>query len=178
MDKNTKIAVLGLGPSLMRYIPEDYDLSIGVNDIYKHHPVDVIVCVDKRDRFNDERMKTIDESTPEAFFSHLEDYQDRPDFIKIELQPYFPDHICQINIPQYPKSMCSPFVACAVAYKVFHANEIHLFGVDMLDHPHLNGSTCSKIKVHFKNLLIALRQSGSDLIIHGDGILRNLHSTN
>jgi len=171
------IAVLGLGPSLSLYEDGKYGLTIGVNDIWKNIETDVVVCVDKRNRFNDERMKTIDECTPKAFYSHLEDYEERKDYVKIELQPDYPRYVCQLEIPSYPKSLCSPFVACAVAYKVYKATEIHLFGVDMLDHPHLNGSSCSRITVHFRNLLIALRQGGSDLIIHGDGILRKLNSS-
>lgn len=169
-----KVAVLGLGPSISLFSPEGYDLVIGVNDIWKFYPAEVVVCIDERARFDDERMKTIDECRPKAFYTQLNDYFERFDFHKIELLPNLPDYICQLNLPKYPKSMCSPFVACAVAYKDYNATEIHLYGVDLIDHPHLTTQICSQIKIHFYNMLIALRQNGSNLIVHGSGILSKL----
>ena len=169
-----KIAVCGLGPSISLY-KSDYDLTIGVNDIWSKIQTDYIVCLDKKNRFIQERIKTINESRPIKFFSQLDDWSNRSDFQKIELQPYYPDYVCQLGINQLPKSHCSPFVACAIAYNYFHASEIHLFGVDMDNHPNLKGGTLDKIKLHFKNLKISLRQNGCELIIHGDGILKYLN---
>lgn len=178
-----KIAVCGLGFSIGLYKPE-YGLSIGVNDIWSKVQTDYIVCVDKRIRFTPERLKIIDESKPIKFFTqypekdHLElmDWRDRNDYCHIELQPNYPDYICQLGINQLPQSHCSPFIACAIAFNYFHATEIHLFGVDMINHPHLHGGTLESIKLHFKNLKIALRQNGCELIIHGNGILKYLNN--
>lgn len=169
-----KVIVLGLGPSLSLYNPAPGDFTIGVNDIWGKIMTNVVVCVDDRPRFVHERMKIIDECTPEAFYSHIDSYQNRPDFKRLTLLPYFPDHICQLNIPAVPKSLCSPFIACVVAYKYYGATEIHLYGVDLLNHPHLDKNLCAKIKIHFKNLKIALRQNKSNLIVHGEGILRGI----
>jgi hypothetical protein len=168
-----KIAVCGTGPSIELYKPE-YDLSIGVNDIWSKIQTDYIVCLDAKNRFIPERLKTINESKPVKFFSQLTDWSDRSDFQKIELLPYYPVNVCQLNIPQLPKSHCSPFVACVIAFKYFHATEIHLFGVDMVNHPNLKDQTLENIKVHFKNLRIALRQNGCDFVVHGLGILKNI----
>lgn len=177
-----KIAVLGLGPSLRLFHPEDYDLVIGVNDIWKHYSSDIVVCVDLKSAFNENRLSIIESCRPLKFYSifptkehpEVRDWSDREDIKVIELMPNLPDHICQLNLPQYPKSMCSPFVACGVAFKDYGATEIHLFGVDLIDHPHLKEDMCKRIKIHFKNMLVALRMSGSDLIVHGDGILKKL----
>jgi len=170
-----KVAVCGLGPSIDLYKPE-YDLSIGVNDIWSKVKTDYIVCVDRKERFAAERLKIINDSKPIKFFTQLEEWNYRSDYCKIELQPYYPDYVCQLGIKQIPKSFCSPFVACAIAFNYFHASEIHLFGVDMNNHPNLKGGTLDKIKLHFKNLKIALRQNGCEMIIHGDGILKSLNN--
>jgi hypothetical protein len=167
-----KINVLGLGASLSLYIP-DGSLAIGVNDIWSRVKTDYIVCLDKRERFIPERLKTIDESEPIIFFSQLDDWQERKDFEKIELQPDFPNYKCPINSKKLPKSLCSPFVATVIAYKL-GATEIHLYGVDLVNHPHLEPVTCEQIKLHFRNLKIALIQNGCQLIIHGQGILKKL----
>lgn len=172
MGSNTFIInVLGLGPSLSLYTS---GLAIGVNDIWSKVKTEYLVCVDKPDRFTPERLKVINESHPLKFYSQLDDYSNRRDFQRIELQPDFPKYVCQINIPQLPKSLCSPFVACAVAYKYLQATEIHVYGVDLINHPHLDSSSCERIKLHFKNLKVALVQNDCKLIIHGDGILKNV----
>jgi len=167
-----KINVLGLGESLSFYIPDDSP-TIGVNDIWSKVQTDYIVCLDKRDKFSDERLKTIDESKPLKFFSQLEDWNNRPDYEIITLQPDYPKYKCQINLSSLPKSLCSPFVACALAYKM-GAKEIHVYGVDLINHPHLKAECCERIKLHFRNLKIALIQNGCRLVIHGDGILKSL----
>jgi hypothetical protein len=167
------IDVLGLGPSLDLY-KKNGNISIGVNDIWSRVQTDYIVCVDLPDKFTPERLKVIQESNPIKFYSHLDEYKERPDFEKIELLPYYPNQVCQLNTKQLPKSLCSPFVACVIAFKFLGATEIHLYGVDLINHPHLDKKQCEKIKVHFRNLKIALRQKHCEFVIFGDGILRNL----
>jgi len=168
-----KIAVLGLGPSLNLFNYTDFELSIGVNDIWRFHKADVIVCLDKFSAFTPERLKVIHESKPKAFYSQIVIWDTRTDFIKINLQPGYPDHICKIG-PVFQKSFCSPFVACQVAYWHYGATEIHLFGVDLLNHPHLDQALCAKIKIHFRHLKRALDEKGCQMIVHGKGILKDL----
>jgi hypothetical protein len=168
-----KIAVLGLGHSLNEFVP-DYDLTIGVNDIWRSIKTDVVVCLDNPSVFNPDRLKVINECTPKAFYSQMVVWDTRPDFVKIDFLDGYPDNFVQFKTPKLHKSLCSPFVACEIAYKYYFADEIHLFGVDLINHPNLNGELCNKIKLHFKNLKTALNQKGCDLIVHGDGILKNI----
>ena len=168
-----RVAVLGMGPSL-NLLTEDYDLTIGVNDIWKYYKSDVIVCLDKRSVFAGERGVTIDNSHPSAFYSHIVNWDTRPDFQKISLLHYYPDTVCNLDLPQLNKSYCSPFVACQIAFKIYRAKEIHLFGVDMTNHPHLDRKLCAKIKIHFRNLKAALQLKNCDLIVHGEGILKDI----
>jgi len=168
-----RISVLGLGPSLESY-NSDFDLSIGVNDIWRFVKTDVVVCLDNPSVFKPDRLKVINECTPKAFYSQMVVWDTRKDFVKINLLPGYPDNIVQFGTPSLHKSLCSPFVACEIAYKYYFADEIHLFGVDLINHPHLDQTLCNKIKIHFKNLKVALNQKGCDLIIHGEGILKNI----
>ena len=79
-----------------------------------------------------------------------------------------------LDIPEINKSLCSPFVACGVAYKFYNPSEIHVYGVDLIQHPNLDLKMRMRIKTHFINLKAALIQKGCKLIIHGDGILKNI----
>lgn len=169
-----KVAVIGLGPSRNLFIPHLYKVSIGVNDIWKYCQTDAIVCLDKPRVFYPLRIKTIERSKPAVFFSQIVAWDVRPDFEKIDILPGYPDRICRIDLPAYQKSYCSPFVAAQIAYKYYRADEVHLFGVDMLDHPHLKGELLRKIKIHFGHLNTALKEKGCKLIIHGEGVLKNI----
>ena len=166
-----KVAVLGLGPSKDLFSPADYEISIGVNDIWRFYKTDAIVCLDYPRVFQGERLKVIEASKPEAFFSQLVIWDTRPDFKKINIAPGYPELTCNISGVEYQKSYCSPFVACQVAFKVYGATEIHLYGVDMINHPHLDKALCVKIKLHFSHLKKALEAKDCKLIVHGSGIL-------
>jgi hypothetical protein len=166
-----KIAVLGTGPSVDLFDPIDYDLWIGVNDIWKFVATDVIVCLDNKKRFTPERMAVINRSTPHAFYSQIVEWDTRDDFKKISITPGYPDQVVDLSLPSYAKSYCSPFVAVQIAFKVYGAKEIHLYGVDLVNHPHLNGELCKKIKVHFRNLKRALVEQGCQMVVYGNGIL-------
>jgi hypothetical protein len=170
----TRVAVLGLGTSLSEFNPSEFDLSIGVNDIWRYVKSDVVICLDKRTIFSYERLKVIDSCTPKAFYSQIVNWDTRPDFVKINFIPGYPDNFVQLETRELHKSYCSPFVACQIAYKYYGATEIYLFGVDLTNHPHLDKVICDKIKVHFRNLKKALEEKGCKLIVHGSGILKDL----
>jgi hypothetical protein len=172
--KIMKIAILGLGQSLEEFVKEDYDLCIGVNDIWRFVHADAVVCLDHRKVFNADRISYIDNCNPKAFYSHIVNWDVRSDFQKIDFLPGYPDHVCRIDQREYQKSYCSPFVAAQIAWKIYRATEIHLFGIDMTDHPHLDHALCSKIKRHFKNLKAALLDKNCQMIVHGEGILKDL----
>jgi len=169
-----KIAVIGLGQSVDLYRPYDVDMSVGVNDAWRVVKTDFLVCVDLPSAFEPHRRKIIDESKPLKFYSQLDEWNHRPDFELIKLQPQYPDHVCQLNIPAVPMSHCSPFVAAAVAFKYLGATEIHIYGVDLINHPLLAFHTLQRIKRHFKNLKTALTQNGCVLKVYGNGLLRSL----
>ena len=168
------IAVLGLGPSINLFNPDEYNFSIGVNDIWKYHHTDAIVCLDKCGIFAGERLRTIESSKPKVFYSQIANWSYMQGFQKLDLTPHYPEREVKLDIPQIYKSYCSPFVACQVAYKYYRATEIHVFGVDLIDHPNLTQGLCVKIRLHFQNLNTALKEEGCRLVIFGDGILKDI----
>ncbi len=170
-----KIAILGLGSSLSEFKAEDYDLSIGVNDIWRVVKADVVVCLDPEKNFNADRLKYIRDCKPRAFYSQIVNWDKRSDFKKIDISPGYPaDRYVNLDTKEYHKSFCSPFVAVQIAFKVYKADKVHLFGVDLLNHPHLDSQLCAKIKVHFRHLKTSLEAKGCQMIIHGQGILKDL----
>lgn len=169
-----KIAVLGLGSSLSLFDPMEFDLSIGVNDIWYYHHSEVVVCLDKRQNFTRERMDIIDSCRPETFYSQMACYQTRPGFCKIELLHSYPSVTCDLTLYKFQISYCSPFVAVQIAFRWYDTKEIHLFGVDLVGHPKLNGEMCQRIKLHFINLKRSLNELGCSLTVHGEGILKDI----
>lgn len=168
------IAVLGLGPSINLFQKEEpyvFDVTIGVNDIWRYVKTDIVVCLDKPAIFNIDRIKYINECRPKVFYSQMVVWDSRPDFRKIDFVPGYPDRALDINNKLFYKSYCSPFVACQIAYRYYNATEIHIFGVDLRNHPHLNGQLCISIKRHFGLLKEALRAKDCKMIVHGNGIL-------
>jgi hypothetical protein len=168
------LAVIGLGPSIDLFHPEDFEMTIGVNDIWSRHPVPAVVCVDHRNAFTPQRLAVIENCRPSVFYTQMNCWEHKPGYKKITIEPGYPDLICRLDQIGFQKSFCSPFIACQIAYRYYDAEEIHLFGVDMTNHPHLDRALCDKIKIHFTNLQRALLAAGSRIIPHGDGILTNL----
>lgn len=170
-----KIAILGLGSSLSEYDQKEFDFSIGVNDIWRVVKSNAVVCLNPQKQFSQERLKYVLECTPEAFYSQIVSYDTHPGFRKIDILPgYDADRYVDLDRIGYYKSYCSPFIAAQIAYKEYHTKVIHLFGCDMIAHPHLNGELCGKIRTHFINLKIALTLKGCELVVHGEGILKNI----
>lgn len=167
-----KIAIIGLGPSKDLFLTSfKFDKTIGVNDIWRFYKTDAIVCLDKPRVFTPDRLQIINNSKPEAFYSQLVIWDWRKDFKLINIVPGYPELICILDGKNYQKSYCSPFVAVQVALYEYSATEVHLFGVDLVNHPNLDKALCDKIKIHFGHLRKALKEKGCDLIVHGNGIL-------
>lgn len=169
-----KIAVLGLGDSLAEFSPKEYELSIGVNDIWRKVKTDVVVCLNHPKEFTFERLAVINACIPKVFYSQMVVWDVRPDFVKINLMPGYQDNYCNLDLFVFQKSYCSPFVAAQIAWKYYQATEIHLYGVDLLNHSTLKGELAGKCKRHFSNLKAALKEKGCEIVVHGEGILKDL----
>jgi hypothetical protein len=162
------VDVLGLGESLSLH--DGNNITVGVNDIFKVKPVDVLVCVDFKTAFNPERLKWIEEANDCAFFSQLDEWKSKQNFNKIELQQFYPKQVANLDVPQLPKSVFSPYVAVALAYKLFTPSLIRVFGVDMTNHHNLT-KQAERIQKDWKALVIALRLKGCEVEVYGAGLL-------
>ena len=129
------IKVLGLGDSLSDYVPDGCS-TVGVNDIFKHHPVEYLVCLDKPRVFSRERLEIIKQSNPVKFYSQIEEWKFMPNFHQIILSSVR-HSVEQIDTGKYLQSNNSAFTATHVAYKS-GASEIILYGVDFVNHPAFN----------------------------------------
>lgn len=159
------IHVLGLGESLATYKP-DGNTTIGVNDIFKFHPVDYLVLADRPHRFSDVRLECICSSTPKKFFVISALCEDWEPFIKTS-----PLHTCEYRGPSLidnPDRICysnnSAFLSVCVAHKM-KATTIIMHGVDFNTHPNFKDATLKIALKDFKELREALNKRGVRLFV-------------
>ena len=159
------IHVLGTGPSLKYYKP-DVNTTIGVNDIWKYHKTDHVVCVDMPKRFNKERLKVIVECDPLVFMTCYPDAWEPLRNVKgLKLAPIRGS----VDTLTNPKQICfsnnSAFVATVMAYHL-GAKEIVLYGVDFTGHHDLSQPQKQKRAIQdFVKLLHALDKRGVKLMV-------------
>lgn len=165
------IAVLGLGESLSLFKKEDFDFTIGVNDIWRKVQTDAVVVLNTAGTFNADRLKWIMDCKPKLFYSQIVNWDFKPGFFKIEFFPGLPERYISLNERKLFKSIYSPFVGIQIAYKYHDAKEIHLFGVDFINHPIIKGDLLASVKRHTAVLKAELEKNGVPLIVHGNGIL-------
>ena len=162
------VDVLGLGESITLH--EGNNITVGVNDIFRIKPVNVLLCVDFKMAFTPERLSIIENSRGCEFYSHLDEWRTQPNFHKIKLQSNRPKTIANLDCDELPKSVFSPFVAVALAYKLYKPELIRVYGVDMTNHIHLT-SQKKLIQENWKALKVALAMKDCLLQVNGNGIL-------
>lgn len=157
-----KVSVLGLGESVNEFKPNG-SITIGVNDIWKHHPTDYIVCVDRINAFTVKRLRTIMFSKPKKFFTHLEEWKRiMPTFELIELSKGRGNLNDIDNTFAYSNN--SVFVAVVLAYKL-GATEINIFGADFNTHAAFNGNMLFAALDDFKRLFDFLKDKGIKITV-------------
>ena len=157
------IHVLGLGDSLTYYKP-DGNISIGVNDIYKHIKTDYVVCIDHLTAFSKDRLEIILKTKSKSFYSQISDWGlVVPNFKLIEFNRGR-GILNELDNEKFCYSNNSPFVACILAYKL-GAKKIVLHGVDLIDHSHIKGNSKEKALLDYKNLNKALLSRNVELFV-------------
>lgn len=180
-----KAAVLGLGESLREFPSQQYDFTIGVNDIFRHIKTDYLVVVDRQERFAQERLHQICMSTPKIIFSQHEVWNNSlaKKFCKlifgqrsslIMLGEVFPNGTPeQFSIPH---SISSPYVAACIAYKL-GATEIKLYGCDYFRHPNFfEQSKIQRVKKDFAELKKELNRRGVKIVCSKGSALTEMFS--
>jgi|LSQX01.2.fsa_nt_gb hypothetical protein len=164
------INILGLGESLKLYDGKG-DLSFGVNDIMQYQKVDYVVCLDKQSAFTETRLNAIKSNTDyTGFMTQLPEWNFMPKVFKMQLQRGTERVMANLHTPEIPKSCFSPYVATALAYKMFKPDRIRVFGVDMTNHPNLHSQTV-RIKRDWAALVRAIDAEGCSVEVLGSGIL-------
>jgi hypothetical protein len=167
-----KVDVLGLGESLKEYSFSD-NFKIGVNDIFKHYPVDILVCVDRISAFTPERFETISKSTHSKFYTHLDEWQGHVKNVQLINLAGPRGSIKGIESNDVPYSNNSTFVAVVLAYK-HGATEINIFGADFNTHPNFIDGKLDVTLNDFKNLFDYLRKKGVKINVSNGSRLKTL----
>ena len=156
-----EMAVLGLGVSIQTFRGQE-DFSIGVNDIYKYHPADYVLCLDDKKQFTPERLKVIEQCTPKIFYSQQEDWATHPQFQRITLaRPR--GGLGELDTKRICYYIETPLSATILAYKL-GASSIVLYGADYKDHPKIKGDrTLQALKKIYFDLYNLLKQRGVSL---------------
>jgi hypothetical protein len=151
------IDVLGLGESIKNYNPSG-NITIGVNDIFKYHKVDHLLVMDKPERFERERLKTIMLSTPKKFYSNCREENGTYTWQNLvnNFIPITPEkgrgNVKTLDSDRYSISSNSTFTAVVLAYKL-GAKQINCYGLDFNTHPHLSSDrSLETIIEHFTKL--------------------------
>lgn len=157
-----EIDVLGLGESLKEFKPSG-NITIGVNDIWKHYQTDYVVCVDRINAFTVERLRTIMKSKPKKFLTHLDEWERiMPTFELIELSKGRGNLNDIDNTFAYSNN--SVFVAVVLAYKL-GATKINIFGADFNTHAAFNGNKLLAALDDYKNLFDFLKEKGIKITV-------------
>lgn len=130
-------SVIACGSSGKDWGAINYDLAIGVNDMYKfgRYP-DWLVVVNMPSKFEGQRLRTIQVTHPARFLTHSvrawkQKSVSNPEYIKNLTG--FHQRVTMIRKGFIYTSKTSPIVAMSLAYNA-GANEILLWGVDFKDH--------------------------------------------
>ena len=167
------INILGLGESLKTYIPNG-EITIGVNDIIRFHPVDFLVLADPPKVFKGERLRNICKGIYRVYSHYSEWSLYFRNFEKISCAPGRAT-LSALGTNLIPKSNNSTFIATCLAYRL-GATEIILYGVDFLGHKTLSQPATLKVAVeNFRDLRIELARRKCNLYLASDfGNLRGV----
>jgi hypothetical protein len=162
---NETIFVLGLGETLKFF--KDFDSpKIGVNDIWSRIKTEIVVCIDRPEKFTPSRLSVIKSCSPKIFFSYLNDWRDSKKesyYWKASIKGVQKGEIFKEGVIYH--SVHSPFVACNIAY-LLGAKNIVMYGVDFMSHSKLKGANAiSKIVSDFTWLNENFKQRGVNLYI-------------
>ena len=162
---NETIFVLGLGETL-KFFKDFNSPKIGVNDIWSRVKTEMVVCIDRPNRFSGQRLQTIKECSPQIFYTFLPEWRAyKPDsyYWKAPIKSVGKNENFKEGVIYH--SVNSPFVACNIAY-LLGAKNIVMYGVDFMSHPKLKGnSAISKIIFDFNWLNNNLKKRGVNLYV-------------
>jgi hypothetical protein len=128
------VSVIGCGESAADWHKVTCDYSIGCNDAWKFgHSTDALISANWPSKFPKHRLDIIKTSTPEVFYSHVDQWRAFfPNMVKIQLNSW-DGHLYPERKNEFSSSNTSPFIAMSMGYKM-GAHDIILWGVDLVNH--------------------------------------------
>jgi hypothetical protein len=158
--------VIGCGSTALNWNGEGF--SIGCNDCWRFgHPTNHLLLINSPSVFAPDRLKIIQDSCPDVFWSHVKSWEKRPDYKFIGPMVAFhkrftPGHIYFSN--------SSPFTAVTLAYKLGYRQFI-LWGVDFMNHKSINqeNGTLHKALSDFHFLQEGLLKNGASMHLGSKG---------
>ena len=158
-----KIHILGLGETINHFTP-DGNTTIGVNDIHSRFATDYVVCVDVPAVFDKKRLDTICQTKCKGFYTQINEWTKFVQNVNIIEFNSGRGLLHHLDNDKFCYSNNSPYVACILAYKM-GAKEIVLWGVDLIDHPHIHGNSRDKALRDYKSLYLELKKRGVTLSV-------------
>ena len=113
---NETIFVLGLGETL-KFFKDFQSPKIGVNDIWSKVETEMVVCIDRPEKFTDQRLKVIKSCKPKIFYSYLDNWKESKKesyYWKAPTKGLEKNELFKEGVIYH--SLNSPFVACNIAY--------------------------------------------------------------
>lgn len=167
------IDIIGTGESSANYVKQG--ISIGVNDVWKIHKTNYLVCLDLPGSFSKERLRIILNSRPQKFFTQLDCWKPlMKSFEKIEFANGSGNLTNFNNLKTVSYSNNSPFVACVLAHRM-GARQINLYGVDFNFHPNFKDENMIKKTLKdFKALSELLLSKGCKMAVTKDSKLAEI----
>lgn len=161
--------ILGLGPSIADYKPDKSHITIGVNDIYRHHETDFLFVIS---RLSPPRAVFVENARPRILFSQMPQWRNHPRYHPLETRLWNGNRPNPLNETVF-HSNNTPFVAASWAYR--HGfTEIVLWGVDFTNHPFINGEQLDICKRDFSQLQNQFLEKGCSLYLGSPGSVLDL----
>lgn len=156
------VDVLGLGESINRYKPNK-NITVGVNDIFKHFRTNYFVCVDLPKKFTSERLRNIIDHKS-TLYTHLDCWKVYHPKVEMIQLANGRGNLKELDSEKYCYSNNSTFVATVLAYKL-GAKRINLYGVDFSNHNHIKDNVKIQAIQHFLDLSRELEERGVSLCV-------------
>ena len=163
--------ILGTGPGIQSFNRANEFVCMGVNDVWKYHQTHYLLVMDKPTTFSNDRLQTIANSRPVAFFSTLPQWDFMPGYEPISINEAGGDlsTLHKKGFAKLPRHVDSTFTAVCLAYRLGYHNII-LHGVHLKDHPVLH-TQWDKIKLCYQKLFVALKDVKVTLCVNDNSPL-------
>lgn len=162
--------VLGLAPSVRDFTP-DGNVTIGCNDIYRHHETDYLFVVSS---LPPARANFVQNARPKKLYSSMPRWSNHPsyEYIANRMTPWKQNRPNKLGEWIY-YSNNTPFIMASWAFNQGY-RKIVLWGCDFTDHPLLKDEALIRTYVDFQQLQKAFLEKGASMHLGFPGSILSL----